>query len=654
MKKMKKVLSILLASMMTLAMAAPGFAAPNVESTETGSITIENATNGESYNVYKLFDANPSGNGNGDDALIAYKATSRQVELLLKAVGEQYDSEASNASDGYFQFTRITTSATPEYNVTYAVDANKQRLKTDSQIVEHLKTFLTAEMKSEEEKLQKAEWTIKEGYEDLFTSGEAKPAENGKVVFDNLKFGYYFVTSTVGSTLTITSTNRDVKVIDKNQGPHWDKEEKDDGGKKIIKINDSKPIINGENGKEEVDSTKEISAKFDDVVTFNVKFEATDYAKDESKDADKNLLKKVETYRLADVLDAGMDYAVDENGKLKGLEVKVGGTPVLAKSDTNPYGYTIGGIEEVFEGEGENKKLVGHTFTIVIPWLKAKADGQEEREFVYQGNAVKTVEVTYSATVNHQAVIAGDGNKNTAKFSWWLENKTPENPEDPKKDPDYKSEEKHTTVYTFALAINKITKDNNGLANAKFKVYPVSSANDNSTNLTAIWVIPTAEKGVYEYVPDTYQSTGNTDPEKTQIVESPEIKGNEAGTTGLIVIKGLQENWYKIEETEAPAGYNKLTEMTQAVEASIASKKDYTTTFKVYRDEDGNIVNTEVTGGQVSEDINAKVPVIPINIENIAGTLLPATGGIGTTIFYAAGIILMAGAVFFVVRRKRA
>ena len=46
--------------------------------------------------------------------------------------------------------------------------------------------------------------------------------------------------------------------------------------------------------------------------------------------------------------------------------------------------------------------------------------------------------------------------------------------------------------------------------------------------------------------------------------------------------------------------------------------------------------------------------IVSLEVTNNSGAQLPSTGGIGTTIFYAVGIILMAGAVFFVVRRKRA
>ena len=42
-----------------------------------------------------------------------------------------------------------------------------------------------------------------------------------------------------------------------------------------------------------------------------------------------------------------------------------------------------------------------------------------------------------------------------------------------------------------------------------------------------------------------------------------------------------------------------------------------------------------------------------VQVINSTGTILPSTGGIGTTIFYAAGIVVMAGAVFFVVRSRK-
>lgn len=67
-------------------------------------------------------------------------------------------------------------------------------------------------------------------------------------------------------------------------------------------------------------------------------------------------------------------------------------------------------------------------------------------------------------------------------------------------------------------------------------------------------------------------------------------------------------------------------------------------------------VNDELDeeGNPVYADGATDTGIVNITIKNNQGTQLPSTGGIGTTIFYAAGIVLMAGAVFFVVRRKRA
>ena len=86
------------------------------------------------------------------------------------------------------------------------------------------------------------------------------------------------------------------------------------------------------------------------------------------------------------------------------------------------------------------------------------------------------------------------------------------------------------------------------------------------------------------------------------------------GKTGKIVVKGLKNGEYQFEETVAPSGYNKLT-ARQSV----------------------NI-----------EDNNASIDVI-----NNAGTELPSTGGMGTTIFYVLGSILAVGAIVLLVTKKR-
>ncbi len=94
--------------------------------------------------------------------------------------------------------------------------------------------------------------------------------------------------------------------------------------------------------------------------------------------------------------------------------------------------------------------------------------------------------------------------------------------------------------------------------------------------------------------------------------------------SGAANINGLKDGTYYLKETVAPTGFNRL---------------------------DGFVAVT--INGQKNEAGNRTL-MYTASVENNAGSMLPSTGGIGTTIFYAAGIILMAGAIFFVVRRKRA
>ena len=200
--------------------------------------------------------------------------------------------------------------------------------------------------------------------------------------------------------------------------------------------------------------------------------------------------------------------------------------------------------------------------------------------------------VIYDATVNATAAT-GTSITNTAKLAYGDGNETPETPP------------ASSTTYQFDLEkIAAGTKEQ--LSGAKFNLYDVSTEGE-PIELVDI----TSELGV-ESGKKVYRVATAGDTTKTTAIEA-----------GYAVIKGLDcDVTYYLQEIVAPTGYNLLS-TREAV--------------KVSRN-----VETEITGDAEKR------------IENSTGTLLPSTGGIGTTIFYAVGIILMAGAVFFVVRRKKA
>jgi LPXTG-motif cell wall-anchored protein len=233
-------------------------------------------------------------------------------------------------------------------------------------------------------------------------------------------------------------------------------------------------------------------------------------------------------------------------------------------------------------------------------------------KFLYDNGA--SITIIYTAVVTDSAAIDGEGNTNKVTVSWVDEDGTTPG------EGDKLTEEE--TIYTYAIAIKKVDDKGTPLANAKFRLpFYVKET-------------PAADDGAYIYA-GTTAGDGLT---------------NEVTTpaNGLIVIKGVKTGTYSITETEAPAGFNLLTDSFEVTAVKTGST---TTTTTTYLDENGNVTETETqTKVEVTLDnISAAVKVVV----NKTGAELPSTGGMGTTLFYVIGGLLVACAAVLLVVKKR-
>lgn len=241
---------------------------------------------------------------------------------------------------------------------------------------------------------------------------------------------------------------------------------------------------------------------------------------------------------------------------------------------------------------------------IVLTWYD-----EANSQFLYKNGAKVTL--TYTAVVTDKAAIDGLGNKNEVSVSWTTDgSQTPE----PGKLTD------DETIYTYAIALKKVNEKGEALSGAEFQLpFYVKKA--------------VAADGAYVYA-GTEEGEGLTNK-----VTTPE--------DGLIVVKGVKSGIYTITEITAPAGYNLLT---APFEVTAVQTGNTQTTTTIYLDENGNITEeTTETKVEVNLDnISAAVQVIV----NKTGAELPSTGGMGTTLFYVLGGVLVVGAIVLLVVRK--
>ena len=338
----------------------------------------------------------------------------------------------------------------------------------------------------------------------------------------------------------------------------------------------------------------------------------------------------------------------------------------------------------------------GHTFEVAL--LNAK-------EFAGQH-----IYVSYTATLNEDAVIGGEGNLNTENVTYsnnpnqdYDGSQDSNNPGKPKSDspvPVGTTPDSVTQTFTSGVKLQKLDQDNLALSGAKFTIegdsinkvvtntetftrndageywklktnsyttdapitedrmdtltdaeagddgYVLWSEGDTEDKVTVggvnyrvvreneipAYILIKKNSDLYASTTEKYTKTTTETVEETTEHISDELEVNADGTLNL---EGLGAGIYTITETAAPDGYSKAEPVSLVITFDNETKK-FTAT---------------INGEDATAD--ATTNLFPIDVVNVAGHELPSTGGIGTTIFYVVGALLVLGAGVVLITRRR-
>lgn len=257
------------------------------------------------------------------------------------------------------------------------------------------------------------------------------------------------------------------------------------------------------------------------------------------------------------------------------------------------------------------------------------------------------ITIAYTATVQSGAVVAGNGNVNTAKIVYSRKTGT-EIDEGTEGNEPYEITDKGV-VYTFGLNIHKTakggTKDGEGLKDVTFDLYKkvdTETLNGNSK---------------YPFCGQEYAAISGDDAVKLGLTTNSaenwiKVKTLTTGENGYVSAAGLPSGTYKLVETKTVDGYNLLSKPVDA-KLNLTYAATWSTT-KTY-DDNGNQIKAETNTTNYTRDTAPVAdPSAAIEIVNRAGFTLPVTGGFSTLLFSGIGLLLvLAGVgVLFSLKKK--
>ena len=540
---MKRLFALMMALALVLSLGVTAFATDN-----TGSITITNATIGNGYSLYKIFDATYSTDANGNADAVSYSITTDN-QFFSYMFGA--DGKTENT---YFAYDAVTGAVT------------RKEGTQNSDIVSYLTDMVRSETHN-------------------FAVVKTETAADETVVFSELPYGYYLIDKGNGAAVTIDSNTPDIQVIDKNQVP---------GG-------DFAKLVWDEEKEEWVTNS---SANIGDIIDFKVAFEATNY--DGEKQIKYYTIQDTKGEALwveFNSVTVTVDGVTLERGYYHGVD----GT-----SNTGEWKYFGNWTDEEKTNPDNAQWYMIHrgfdAFDIVIPWMDDYHFEGTTNDFslTYGENAKSIYEspsdvvITYNASVEPGATIGSAQNNNlwnTADLSWTSD--TTDGPDDPST----------TTITVYAMGLEKIDADTDAhLAGAVFEVYRDEACTKPvyviPTGIKGVYILDdldtivsgehreTSRKKYEAYLADYLKG------ERQKNVVTSEVNGK-------LVILGLEAGDYYLKETVAPNGYNKLATTTKVTVGQTNHS------FFVIADPNGNVVDAQnATGDQTKHTYTVTSTVV--------------------------------------------